>query len=147
MTAKNCKRMDAQESFASRTIRELWRVGSPFRFIFWGCVNAVSGYLIYVFLLLFLPYLVSYSIAYVSGVFISYFLNSKFVFRQELRLNRALQYPLVYVTQYLFGTISIYLLVQVLRVNKLLAPVLVLLITIPLTFFLSRRIVTGKSRK
>jgi len=48
--------MDAQESFASRTIRETWRVGSPFRFVFWGCINALTSYLIYVFLLLFLPY-------------------------------------------------------------------------------------------
>ena len=137
--------MDAQESFASRTIRETWRVGSPFRFVFWGCINALTSYLIYVFLLLFLPYLVSYSIAYVFGVFISYFLNSKFVFKQELRLSRALRYPLVYVNQYVFGTVSTYLLVHFLRVNKLLAPILALLITIPLTFFLSRRIVTGKA--
>ena len=115
------------------------------RFVFWGGVNTLAGYLIYVLLLLFLPYLVSYSIAFVLSVFISYFLNSKFVFKQELRLSKAIRYPLVYLTQYLLGVISLYVLVQVLKVDKLLAPALVVVLTIPVTYFLSRRIVRGKA--
>ena len=115
-----------------------------YRFIFWGGVNTLAGYLIYAFLLLFLPYLASYSIAFVLSVFISYFLNSTFVFKQELRLNKAIKYPLVYVTQYLLGAISLFVIVQVLRVNKLVAPLLVVVLTIPVTYFLSRRIVRGK---
>lgn len=118
-----------------------------YRFILWGAINTLSGYLIYVLLLLFLPYLVSYSLAYILGIFISYFLNSKFVFKRELRLSRALTYPLVYVTQYVLGVISLYLLVEVFKLNKLLAPLLVVLITIPVTFFLSRRVVKGKPEK
>ena len=115
-----------------------------YRFIFWGGVNTLAGYLIYAFLLLFLPYLASYSIAFVVSIFISYFLNSKFVFNQELRLNKAIKYPLVYVTQYLLGAISLYLLVHFLEINKLVAPLLVVVLTIPATYFLSRRIVRGK---
>ena len=115
-----------------------------YRFIFWGGVNTLAGYLIYAFLLLFLPYLASYSIAFVLSVFSSYFLNSTFVFKQELRLNKAIKYPLVYVTQYLLGAISLFVIVQVLRVNKLVAPLLVVVLTIPVTYFLSRRIVRGK---
>ena len=115
-----------------------------YRFIFWGGINTLSGYLIYAFLLLFLPYLVSYTVAFIISIFISYLLNSKFVFNQALRLSKAIKYPLVYLTQYLIGTISLYLMVQILRVNKLLAPVFVVVLTIPVTFFLSRRIVSGK---
>ncbi len=114
-----------------------------YRFIFWGGVNTLSGYLIYAFLLLFLPYLLSYTAAFIISIFISYFLNSKFVFNQELKLSKAVKYPLVYLVQYLIGTISLCVLVQVLRVNKLLAPILVVVLTIPATFFLSRRIVRG----
>jgi len=115
------------------------------RFIFWGALNSLTGYLIYVLLLQFLPYLVSYSIAYVCGVFLSYFLNSKFVFKQELKLSKAVKYPLVYLTQYLVGLALLYTLVQFLRVNRVWAPLLVVLMTIPITFLMSRRIVTGKS--
>jgi putative flippase GtrA len=116
-----------------------------YRFIFWGGVNTLSGYLIYAFLLLFLPYLLSYTVAFIVSIFTSYFLNSRFVFNQELRLSKAIKYPLVYLAQYLIGTISLYLLVQILRVNKLLAPAFVVVLTIPLTFYLSGRIVRGKT--
>ena len=115
-----------------------------FRFVFWGGINTLIGYGIYALLLLAMPYLVAYTIAYILGIFISYFLNSKFVFKQELSLKKAAQYPLVYLTQYLLGTALLYLLVQVLMVNKLLAPALIVLLTIPATYLLSRRILEGK---
>ena len=116
------------------------------RFIFWGGVNTLAGYLIYAFLLLFLPYLISYSIAFIISIFISYFLNSKFVFDQELELSKAIKYPLVYVNQYVLGAVSLYLLVHFLEINKLVAPLLVVVLTIPATYFLSRRIVRGKGK-
>ena|SRR5438552_1809962 len=117
-----------------------------YRFIFWGGVNTLSGYLLYTMLLKFLPYLISYSITYIVIVSASYFLTSKFVFKQEPNLSKGIQYPLVYVTQYLLGTISLYFLVEVLRLNKLLAPALVVAFTIPVTFLLSRRIIKGKQQ-
>ena len=135
--------MNLRGFFATQTRREIWRVGSPLRFVFWGGVNALVGYSIYAVLILFLPYLVSYTIAYVLGIPISYFLNSKFVFVQEMKLSTAVKYPLVYLAHYLFGTIALYIFVQVLSANKLLAPAFVLLLTIPVTFFLIRWIVRG----
>jgi putative flippase GtrA len=113
------------------------------RFVFWGGVNTVAGYLIYALLLQFLPYLVAYSIAFVISIAASYFFNSKWVFKQELKLSKALKYPLVYLAQYLLGASSLYLLVRVMRVDKLLAPALVVVLTIPLTFFLSRKVLSG----
>ncbi|MGB9179750.1 MAG: GtrA family protein, partial [Pyrinomonadaceae bacterium] len=68
-----------------------------YRFVFWGAINTLVGYALYLFLLLLLPYLIAYSVAYVFGVFFSYYLNSKFVFKQQLKLSKALKYPLVYV--------------------------------------------------
>ena len=114
------------------------------RFIFWGGVNTLFGYLVYAFLLLFLQYLVAYTITYALGIFISYYLNSRFVFRREVELRKAMQYPLVYLVQYLLGTAALYLLVQVLGVNKLLAPLLVILLTIPVTYLMGRRIIGGR---
>ena len=112
--------------------------------MFWGGVNTLAGYLIYAFLLLFLPYLICYTVAFIINIFLSYFLNSKFVFNQKLGLSKAIRYPLVYLGQYLIGTISLYLLVEILKVNKLVAPLLVVVLTIPVTYYLSRRIVRGK---
>jgi putative flippase GtrA len=114
------------------------------RFIFWGGVNTLCGYLVYALLLLFLQYLVAYTITYALGILVSYYLNSRFVFRREVGWRKAVQYPLVYLVQYLLGTGSLYLLVRVLRVNKLLAPVIVILLTVPLTYLMGRRIIRGR---
>ena len=116
-----------------------------YRFVFWGGMNTLAGYVLYALLLQFLPYLVAYSVAFVLSVFVSYFLNSRFVFKQELKLRKAAKYPVVYVAQYLLGTVLMYVLVQLLHVNKLVAPAIVVLLTIPVTFTLSRRIVGAKS--
>jgi putative flippase GtrA len=116
-----------------------------YRFVLWGGVNTLAGYLIYAALLRFFPYLISYTIAYGLGIVISYFLNSKFVFKQQLRLSKAIRYPLIYVIQYLVGAVGLYLLVQLLGVDKLIAPWLLLLLSIPLTYVLSRRVVRGKT--
>ena len=116
-----------------------------YRFVFWGGVNTLAGYLVYVFLLLFLPYLISYSLAFIFSVFVSYVLNSKFVFNQELELRKAIKYPVVYVNQYVLGAVSLYLLVHFLAISKLVAPLLVVVLTIPVTYFLSRRILSGKA--
>ncbi len=115
-----------------------------YRFVLWGAVNTLLGYLVYAVLLLFLPYLLAYTVAFLISIFISYLFNSRFVFNQKLKLSKAVKYPLVYLIQYVVGTISLYLLVEVMRVNQLLAPALVVVLTIPLTYFLSRRIVKGK---
>jgi putative flippase GtrA len=139
--------MDSQESFASRTKCEMWRVGSPFRFIVAGVLNALAGYSLYAVLLFFLPYLVAYSIAYVFGILLSYFLNSKLVFDRRLTWSKAAAYPLVYLVQYLLGTSCLYVLVNVFRVNKLVAPLLAVLLTIPATYLLNRKIITGQVRK
>lgn len=117
-----------------------------YRFVFWGGVNTLASYLIYAFLLRLFSYLIAYSIAFVLGILISYFVNSIFVFQQRLELRRAVKYPLVYAVQYVLGVAFLYLLVQILRIDRLLAPAIVVLLTIPATFVLSGRILKGKQK-
>lgn len=111
------------------------------KFIFFGVVNTALGYVIYVILLLFLAYPVAYTIAYVSGIFLSYYLNSRFVFKREMRLSKAMQYPVVYIVQYVLGISLLYLLVELCEINKVIAPVLIVIVTVPVTFLLSRFII------
>jgi putative flippase GtrA len=116
------------------------------RFIIVGGVNTLLSYVIYVSFLLFLPYPVAYTLAYIIAIFISYYLNTKFVFKRKARLSKALQFPLVYLAQYLVGFGSLYILVEILSVSEFIAPVLVVMITIPVTFILSRLIIKGHLR-
>lgn len=114
------------------------------RFVFFGGVNTLLGYVIYALLLLFLAYPVAYTLAYVLGIFISYYLNTRFVFKEKVRWTKALQYPLVYLVQYLSGVGLLYVLVEIFHTSKLVAPVLIVLLTVPVTYLLSRLIIKGR---
>lgn len=117
------------------------------RFVLFGGVNTLLGYLIYVILLIFLNYKVSFTITYVSSIFISYYLNSKFVFYRKVSLKKGLMYPSVYLIQYLTCMLLLHIFVEILNLSKFIAPILAVLLTVPVTFFLSRSIIKGQARE
>ena len=113
------------------------------RFILFGGVNSLVTYGIYLLLRLLLAYPVAYTGSYVSGIFISYLLYTRFVFKSDVRLSKALQYPIVYVAQYLLSVLGLLSLVEYLHISELGAPILVVVLTMPVTYFLSRFIIIG----
>jgi putative flippase GtrA len=115
-------------------------------FVFFGAVRTVLSYGIYLLLVLFLTYPTAYTVSYVADIFISYYLNARFVFREKLRLSKALQFPIVYLAQYLIGLGSLYLLIEVAHLSKFFAPIVVVVITVPCTYLLSRYVIKGVSR-
>jgi len=115
-------------------------------FVFFGAVRTVLSYGIYLLLVLFLAYPTAYTVSYVADIFISYYLNARFVFREKLRLSKALQFPIVYLAQYLIGLGSLYLLIEVAQLSKFFAPIVVVVITVPCTYLLSRYVIKGVSR-
>ena len=108
------------------------------RFVIAGALNTAATYLIYLALLYVVPYVAAYTISYVSGVVISCCLNAWFVFRRKITLAVALPYPAVYVLQYVLGLALLTLLVGRMGVDRRIAPVLVILCTVPITFLLTR---------
>jgi putative flippase GtrA len=115
------------------------------RFLFVGFANTAITYVIYVVLALVVPYAVAYTITTALGIFISYILNARFVFRRKLSLVAALQYPIVYLTQYVLGLLLLYLLVEKADMSKFLAPIVIVAATVPVTFVLSRFVI-GRNR-
>jgi len=86
----------------------------------------------------------AYAIAYIVSIAVSYVFNAMFVFRQPLRARSALYYPLVYLAQFLLGLLMLKVLIGVVHVSAWLAPLLVSVLTIPMTFLLSRIIVRAQ---
>ena len=115
-------------------------------FILVGGTNTLLTYLLYLALLRIAPYPVAYSASFVSGIFLSYYLNARFVFKAPLQLGKALKYPAVYAIQYVLGLGLLYLLVELFRVNAAIAPLLVVILTIPATFVMSRYIIRGPTK-
>ena len=113
------------------------------KFILSGAVNSILTYLIYVVFLQILNYKLAYSFSYLSGIFIAYYFHSRYVFRENLHIKKALQYPLVYIISYAVGISLIYILVDILGINKMIAPLIVVLLVTPISFILSKFVIKG----
>lgn len=110
-------------------------------FLVCGGLNTLLTYVLYILFLRLMSYKLSYSVAYVLGIVISYYLNSRFVFREPVSLGKLLQYPVVYIVQYLLGIAVLYICVDLLSMNKWLAPAVVIAVSLPVTFLLSKFII------
>jgi putative flippase GtrA len=113
----------------------------PVRFVLAGGFNAVTAYAAYLALLPLIGYAIAYSLSYVAGIVIAYYLSARFVFRRPLQWQHAIQFPLVYVVQYGLGIALTVALVEGAQVNANIAPALVVVLTLPFTFWLSRWII------
>jgi len=111
------------------------------RFIIAGGVNTIASYMVYGLLLFLTHYLIANSAAYVSGILLSYYLHSAFVFHQPLAWRKLLQFPAVYVVQYILGNSLLFVLVEFAGLPPIFAPVVVIMATIPATFVMSRFII------
>ena len=108
------------------------------RFLVTGGINTALTYGLYLLLLPLLGYLVAYSVAYVIGIVLSYWLNSAFVFRQPMNLRTLARFPLVYVVQYILTGALLWLFVDTLGVDKRIALLAAIAVTVPVTFLAAR---------
>lgn len=118
--------------------------GSGIRFLLAGGLNTAITYAIYLALLQITSYQISYAIAFASGVVISYVLSRVFVFKTHQGYRSALMLPLVYLIQYLTGAAVVWIWVDLLAQHPMLAPAISILVTLPLTYFLSKFVFVGK---
>ncbi len=114
------------------------------RFVGVGGINTIVTYLLYLLLLLAVNYTVSYTIAYVFGIGLSYWLNLKFVFQEKSSKKKIVLFPLVYLVQYLFGMLILYTAIDKLGISEKIAPILVVILAVPLTFILTKTILLEK---
>ena len=91
-----------------------------------------------------LDFRLAYTASYLIGIFLSYWINSKFVFRAPLSWKRLAVFPGVYLLQYGVGLVLIWLFVNHLDISEMIAPLLVVPFSIPLTFLASRLVIKGK---
>ncbi len=108
------------------------------KFIGVGSINTIVTYLLYLLLLFVATYRISYTIAYIFGIGFSYWLNLKLVFREKGSRGKIVLFPLVYLVQYILGMIILYITIDKFDLPEEIAPILVVLMTIPLTFILTK---------
>ncbi|MDD5180281.1 MAG: GtrA family protein [Gallionellaceae bacterium] len=111
------------------------------RFVVAGGINTIFSYVLYLLLLPITAYVIAYSISFIAGVVSGYTLNTLLVFKQPWTLKKLFQYPLVYIAQYLVGIVLLSILVGYLNINERLAPLVNVVLLLPLTFILSKKII------
>jgi putative flippase GtrA len=116
------------------------------RFLAAGSFNTIAGYALYLVFHLVLDYRLAYTASYLIGIPVSYWINTRFVFRSAWSWKRLAAFPSVYLMQYVLGLALIWLFVDHLDISEKIAPLLAVPVTVPLTFLASRFIIKGKQR-
>lgn len=120
--------------------------GEALRFLVAGAANTAATYLIYLLALQVLHYHAAYTVAYALGILLAYALNTWFVFRAAWSWRRLLAFPLVYVLQYGLGMLCLTMLVERQWASKEIAPLIVVVVTLPFVFLASRFLIKGRTR-
>ncbi|MEO8779684.1 MAG: GtrA family protein [Rhodanobacter sp.] len=126
-------------------LRALIGASSFLRFLISGGINTAVTYAVYLGLLGVLGYKIAYSIAYVVGIVLAFLINRLFVFQTHRGWRSMVLFPFVYLAQYLVSLAVLWAWVEHLHMSSKLAPLIAIVITIPLTFVLSR-LVFGRGR-
>ncbi|AMJ57774.1 MULTISPECIES: GtrA family protein [Stenotrophomonas] len=113
------------------------------RFLAGGALNTGSTFILYWLLLLVMEYQAAYAISFVTGILLSYVINTKFVFRTDYTLRKLILFPLVYIATYFAGAVVLDVSVSRFGVDALIAPFISICATLPLTYLLSRLVLAG----
>lgn len=114
--------------------------GQVLRFVLVGGLNTAVTYGLYVVLLSWLGYQLSYAVAYIVGIIFSYFLNAKAVFKVRTSLLKLFLFLFIYVLQLGGGAVLMHVLIVWLGIRKEVAPLAVLFVMVPASFFLVRTV-------
>ena len=119
--------------------------GSFLRFLIGGTINTVLTYVLFLALERFLHHSIAYTLAFICGIALAYVLAATFVFRTGFDIRSALRFPGVYVIQYLYGLMALWLLIETLRVPSEIAMLIVVATAVPLTFALSKNAMQARA--
>jgi putative flippase GtrA len=108
------------------------------KFLIGGSINTVFTYIVYFGLQVLMPYQVAYALAFALGIVFSFWFNSTIVFNTPVSWKSFFAFPLVYLAQYLLSAALLGFFVEHIGLNQRIAPLVVIIITIPITFVLTR---------
>ncbi|MEO6384466.1 MAG: GtrA family protein [Thermomonas sp.] len=115
------------------------------RFVLAGGSTTVFSYLLYALFLWGMDAKIAYSLSYVLGIAWSYSANTIWVFRRRWTWRGLLSFPLVYLIQAGLSFIIFVLLIDLWSLPELLAPLVTIVLMLPLTYVLSRAVIDRTS--
>ncbi|MFV0274718.1 MAG: GtrA family protein [Bacilli bacterium] len=115
-------------------------------FVIIGIINTINHNIIYLILLnLFnLNYLLSNLVAFITSMIISFLLNSFITFKKKPTIKTAILFPLSNIPTLIFGVITSYVYVNLLKGNENFAGLLASICAIPFSFIIMKIIFNKK---
>ncbi len=110
------------------------------KFIIVGGINTLNYYVVYLLLLklLHIEYMISHITGFIVAFVISYYLNCYFVYRVKPTWRKFISFPITQIVNVSLQTVLLYVFVSWLNLSAEIAPFAGLIITIPITFILSK---------
>lgn len=114
-------------------------------FIATRCVGTFLSYAIYLLLLGPIGYRAAFCIAFILGIGLAYLMNASLVFKARISQKTAIEFPLVYVAQFFLGLLIVEISIRYFYVPKEIALAISILITIPVTYALTKIVFRRRS--
>lgn len=117
------------------------------RFGIVGVINTGVYYGLYLLFQMVMPYLAAHLLATFIAMVGSFFMNCYFTFQTKPTWKKFAIFPLTNLTNYVVQTVGVVVLVEWARMDQRIAPLVAAVVAIPITFFLSRKILLERDPK
>lgn len=105
-----------------------------FLFIIIGVINTFNGTLFSYVYSSFLNENIAFVFGYISGLIISYILNSLITFKDKLNCSKFIKFAISYIPNFIVQNIVVLVVFNMLGLHKLIAYALAAIIGVPITF-------------
>lgn len=129
----------------SETLRRRWTELS--RFIFVGIANAVFTYTVYLAVNVWASYTIAFTVSFSSGILFSAILNARYSFSVSLTARSLLLYTVICIINYVIGLYILRYLVDSLGLHEAIAPLIVIIAIVPISFVGARLALAGARRE
>jgi len=116
------------------------------RFVVVGVLNTAAYLAGYLLVRLVLPYLLAHVVAYAISMVGAFFLHCRITYRAQPTVGKFLRFPLTNAAGFTATTLVLWLLVDVAGAGERLAPLLAAAAAVPVSFLVSRAILTTAPR-
>ncbi|AVK46667.1 MULTISPECIES: GtrA family protein [Clostridium] len=107
-------------------------------FLIIGVINTFNGTVFSYIYSSFLNENIAFIVGYISGLIISYLLNSLITFKEKLQLNKFIKFAISYIPNFIIQNIVVIIVFNFMGLNKLIAYLLAAIIGVPITFILMK---------
>ena len=87
----------------------------------------------------------AFILGYISGLFISYILNSLITFKKNLSFQQFIRFTISYIPNFIIQNVVVIIVFNIIGLNKLIAYLLAAIIGVPITFILIKFFAFKKS--